>query len=423
MAEYTASSLPVLPEASAACPETEALVACTARLDASLRDSSSEDVSSGGGTSGSDDGDSGEDSAFTPGSPPDGFEGPEKNLEVLFVKGKGHPRGCRALDRAALDKICEAASCTILTSTSNGHLDAYVLSESSLFVYSYKMMLKTCGRTTLLRCLLPLLRLASDLGLELEWLSYSRKNYTFPNDQVFPHSSFQEEFGYLKKHPQLEKRLGGSGYVLGPITGDHWFVYVSDKSLESTAVTTDRTLNVMMFDLDPAVASLFYKANSADAKTMTSKSGIAALVPGAVIDDCAFEPCGYSMNAILYGSYSTVHITPEPECSYASFETNTTLTSYTALIKNVLSVFRPGRVVVTMMADAAGLKQMVDSPFSENNPPAFGKYVRSSSSFTMVEGDCCMQMGNWEIPREGKSPRAPLQHPRAHRKANRATSF
>lgn len=364
----------------------------------------------------SDENDSEEDD-FTPGC----FEGPEKNLEVLFVKGKGHSRGCRALERAALDKICEAAKCTILSSVSNTHLDAYVLSESSLFVYETKILLKTCGRTTLLRCLLPLLRFTAELGLELEWLSYSRKNYTFPDDQVFPHSSFQEEFGYLKKHPQLEARLDGSGYVLGPITGDHWFVYVSDKSEESAAVTTDRTLNVMMFDLDPDFAGIFYQTNNATAAAMTTKSGIDTLVPGALIDDRAFEPCGYSMNAILYGSYSTVHITPEPECSYASFETNTPLTSYTALIKNVLSVFRPGRVVVTLMADAAGHKQVVDSPFDEGKP-AIGRYLRSSSSFTKVEGDCCMQMGNWELSREGKKV-AGGYDPRALRKANRSTSF
>ena len=38
------------------------------------------------------------------------------------------------------------------------------------------------------------------------------------------------------------------------------------------------------------------------------KSGIAALVPGATIDDFAFDPCGYSMNAITYGNYATVRL-------------------------------------------------------------------------------------------------------------------
>jgi hypothetical protein len=57
-------------------------------------------------------------------------------------------------------------------------------------------------------------------------------------------------------------------------------------------------------------------------------SGISSLCPGAIIDETAFTPCGYSMNAILHDAYYTIHITPEAECSYASFETNACLKNY-----------------------------------------------------------------------------------------------
>merc|ERR1712196_168637 len=63
------------------------------------------------------------------------FEGPEKTLEVCFDQDNGHENGCGAMTRRQLDVICKAAKCTILTKMSNSYLDAYVLSESSLFVY------------------------------------------------------------------------------------------------------------------------------------------------------------------------------------------------------------------------------------------------------------------------------------------------
>ena len=111
----------------------------------------------------------------------------------------------------------------------------------------------------------------------------------------------------------------------------------------------------MMFDMAPEVANIFFKVSpqgrNMTGKEMTAKSGIDHLCPGATIDETAFTPCGYSMNAILHDSYFTIHITPEKECSYASFETNTCLRDYGSMVRNVLNVFRPKRFVLTMFGD------------------------------------------------------------------------
>lgn len=75
--------------------------------------------------------------------------------------------------------------------------------------------MKTCGTTTLLRCVATLLKAAlEEQGLVLEWMGYSRKNFTFPGDQLFPHSSFQQELQYLGAHAHLEKRLDGAGMYM-----------------------------------------------------------------------------------------------------------------------------------------------------------------------------------------------------------------
>lgn len=72
--------------------------------------------------------------------------------------------------------------------------------------------MKTCGTTTLLRCVATLLQAArEEQGLVLEWMGYSRKNFTFPGDQLFPHSSFDQELQYLRAHSHLSQRLDDAG--------------------------------------------------------------------------------------------------------------------------------------------------------------------------------------------------------------------
>mmetsp|Transcript_6838 Transcript_6838/g.20029 ORF Transcript_6838/g.20029 Transcript_6838/m.20029 type:complete len:452 (+) Transcript_6838:390-1745(+) len=365
------------------------------------------------------------------------FEGPEKTLEVCFRKmdETAHDApdangriGLRKLNRGQLDRICARARCTILSRVSNQYVDAYVLSESSLFVYPYMLVLKTCGTTTLLRCIALLIDYGRRLGLEIDWVGYSRKNFNFPGDQAFPHQSFHQELEYLYSHRNLCERLDGNGYTLGPLTADHWFVFVADHTIRAQALETDtdRVLNMMMFDIDEDVANIFMyenydstrKGETKDEETkrisreQTTRCGIDSLCPGAIIDDRAFEPCGYSMNAILFKSYSTIHITPESGSSYASFETNQKVGSYRSLVNNVLRTFRPKRFVMTLMADEFGLNQVKENPLTasacdskfvvktpRNVAEVTGHkqmaYKRSSVASIQVEDDCCCMMGTW----------------------------
>lgn len=47
----------------------------------------------------------------------------------------------------------------------------------------------------------------------------------------------------------------------------------------------------------------------------------------------------------------TIHITPEPEFSYVSFESNVSSSKYTELIERVIKTFQPGKFVVTIFAN------------------------------------------------------------------------
>jgi S-adenosylmethionine decarboxylase len=151
----------------------------------------------------------------------------------------------------------------------------------------------------------------------------------------------------------------------------------------------------------------------------TKAAGIDALCPGATFDPRAFEPCGYSMNAILYKSYCTMHITPEEGSSYASFETNQKLASYTSLINNVVRTFKPKKFVMTLMADEGGLKEISKNGNPLVNSSADGSkivvpqnvgngmkknrvYKRTNLASISVEDDCVCMMGNWTVEQDSR---------------------
>jgi len=274
------------------------------------------------------------------------FEGPEKRLEIDFKPVFENSRGFRVYTAQQLQKfILDPAKCTIIDQMSNQHFDSYVLSESSLFVYPYKVILKTCGTTTLLAALPNLLQLATQMGSSVEFVTYSRKNYNFPDSQPTPHSCFQEEVRYLNMF------FEGTPFIFGPISSDHWFLYVADYSQNDPLSRTEYTLEIMMSELDPECMKQFYKHEGISVKQTTSESGISAIIPDTKIDHCQFEPCGYSMNGQLQEVYSTIHITPEPECSYVSYETNLAPNSFTEIIQRVLKTFRPRRFSIALFVE------------------------------------------------------------------------
>jgi S-adenosylmethionine decarboxylase len=47
----------------------------------------------------------------------------------------------------------------------------------------------------------------------------------------------------------------------------------------------------------------------------------------------------------------TIHITPEPDFSYVSFESNIPEASYEEVIERVLKTFKPGKFVVSIFAN------------------------------------------------------------------------
>jgi len=276
------------------------------------------------------------------------FEGPEKTLEVEFQGAESS--SLRAAGRPAWDLVVKKAAASILDHISNEHFDSYILSESSLFVMRDKVIIKTCGTTTLLHALPEIREVGHSMDMELGFTTFFRKDLQCPSKQEMPHRNFNEEIDYFANFFHTKGDIAGQ--LLGPLTSDHWHLCTS-PSLPMSLISqphnvTSCTINIMMYGLAPAAARKFCKSDLLPTgEAMTDKAGIRALMPPTTMfHEFAFDPCGYSMNALYNEFYATAHVTPESSCSYASFET--TLSNWNDTnVSKVLDVFQPARFTIT----------------------------------------------------------------------------
>jgi S-adenosylmethionine decarboxylase len=294
------------------------------------------------------------------------FEGPEKKLEVDFFPNPYVPRGFRAIQAPRWQVMLTLINCTIMSELKNDYCDAYLLSESSLFVYPYKVVIKTCGKITLLHCLEHLVQMGiTEFQTTTSRVSFSRRNLFYPEDQLAPHNSFDDEVEYLRQHfPK------GEAHIFGPRSCDHhyFFIYTNDQpnpfkgipvapdpTLQHTWMGSDRyqSLEILMTGMNRDVMEQFYMSGKFVSSEETTRStGIGGLFDSNCrIDAHQFDPLGYSMNGLDEQIYYTIHITPQPECAFVSFETNIVTKDYPSLVKKVVEVFQPNCFTVLVIRD------------------------------------------------------------------------
>ncbi|VDO97345.1 unnamed protein product [Soboliphyme baturini] len=290
---------------------------------------------------------------------------------VWFESSSNKAKSLRCIPRAELERLLGLAHCKIISSISNSVMDSYVLSESSLFVSDSRFLLKTCGRTTLLRTVEPLLNLAKDY-CNLDGITnmfYSRKNFMRPELQPYLHQNFENEVVVLDKFFD-----DGAGYCLGRLNSDRWYLYTLNPSPGVISIA-DQTVEILMSDLDQSIMSNFTMSVSCTAAEARKLSGMDKLFPpDLIIDEKLFRPCGYSMNGILgeKDSYITVHITPEQDHSYVSFESNIRFPHYHDLVALAVFLFKPRRFICTIFAKQGSKEyRRTKKEFSEKSIPGF----------------------------------------------------
>ena len=218
------------------------------------------------------------------------FEGSEKKMEIDFIPMDGSDAeampnhgGLRSYHRQYWSDIIAILNGCILLHDAEEKFDAYLISESSLMVYNDRIVILTCGTTLLLKTLPAFIDAAAKIGLEVSWFQYSRKNFMFPDKQLTPHKTFDMEVSFLDKIFPT-----GRPFVMGPMTSDHWYLFVADfidrgegQGAERRALMQeysrgaddagkdapkvmdkDQMLNVYMYGIDPHVAQLFVRGDA-----------------------------------------------------------------------------------------------------------------------------------------------------------------
>ncbi|CAE7888218.1 amd1 [Symbiodinium microadriaticum] len=317
------------------------------------------------------------------------FEGTEKRIEIDF-RGEADLRNA---DPKCWEEVVQLSATQILNCKKTDGFTSFLLSESSLIVYPGKAIIKTCGRTVPLNAVAKILEVAKGQGLELEWMCYSRKNFLAPEEQPHEHQSMETEV-------DLCKRVFGSvgdAYILGPLTGEHWLFYDALYLPANYLERGDFTIDVMMYDLPKTVQEVFHttepEGSRSGAEAMTRNSGLQDVADflKAEVDDYCFEGCGYSCNMHTGLSYAMVHVTPQDNCSYASFETNfgSTLNhlpsgelqeTLNTLLGKVIDAFSPGRLTLTLLLDVGAIPFLGSAPFAA----ADARYKRRSYTSTKL---------------------------------------
>ncbi len=237
------------------------------------------------------------------------FESTEKKLEIIFMRPLPSVRSDAV---HAWQDIVAACGAIILDAMHLPVYDAYLLSESSLFVSESRCILITCGKTQLYKVFSLLVE---KIGISnVAHVFYERKNFSNPEAQL---SDFEAEIMPMLAH------IPGFSYRLGPANGDHVHVFYASSDMCAQATGDDITVELLMNDLTPGILPCFYK-DTASLDVLHKALSVSDMwqTNALRVQEHLFAPCGYSLNAVADAQYATFHITPQDTGTYASFETN-----------------------------------------------------------------------------------------------------
>ena len=249
------------------------------------------------------------------------FEGSEKKAEIIVAANSINLLTDIA-DSFWQDMVTHAKA-QILSSISNEHCKAYLLSESSLFVWPDRLLIITCGTTRLVSAVEFFLR--QHEPKTIQQVIYQRKN------EYFAHS---QPTSILDDITALNEFHSGTTYRFGELDSHHGYLFSMDVDFK--AQNSDRTYELLIYQINQQAVTALTK-EGLNNSAIFNYLKLDQILENFTVDDYVFEPFGYSLNAISKtGDYFTVHVTPHAHSSYISVESNIDLLEYLDLFLDTL---------------------------------------------------------------------------------------
>jgi len=247
------------------------------------------------------------------------YEGTEKRLEVIIKETDLH-----AFPEQFWIELVAQADAFILSKIQNQHIHAYLLSESSLFVWNNRILLITCGNTQLINAAHFIQkRYPKD---KIQALIFHRHQSIQPDSQK---TSFDDDAKSLNNQFK-----GIAQHYSNNYQGDLFFFGALNNELLNRK-------EILMLQGLSGCFSEHLQNGEASNELIESTLNIKHYFPQFSIDQFTFSPKGYSLNAINSENYLTIHITPETLSTYLSLESSLPRVELNSFIDHLKQIFQP----------------------------------------------------------------------------------
>jgi len=307
------------------------------------------------------------------------FEGSEKKAEIIINAQK-----ISLLDDLADNfwkMLVQRCNAQILSVIENDDCKAFLLSESSLFVWRDRLLILTCGNTRLVHSVEFFIQ---HIGMhKIQQITYQRKNEYFAHAQL---SSFGDDIALLRQS------VKGKAFRFGELDGHHNYIFHQDNHFQVGA--EDKSYELIAYQISQQ-ASEKLTTVGLTSNEIRKFLQLDRLLSGFILDDFVFEPFGYSINAIKGMQYLTIHITPQANSSYVSIQANINLI---ALAPEILTILAPksidllsfnefdfSQLTTQYMPKNYISKSLFQQHLSNNYLVCFANYIQPQKVFSKAE--------------------------------------